>query len=125
MSEPPRADTAADFLARIERETVGGLQILLVLRIIAREKAVHGYALIRAMDDATGGRGLWKEGTIYPLLAHMEREGLVASQWGDPASGPRRKYYHLTPAGRQALRLAILSWKDTRSAMDQLLEEKA
>lgn len=112
---------AAEFLHRSERALVGGAQDLLVLRLLQREKALHGYALIRCLDDATGNRSLWKEGTIYPLLAVLEREGLVASRWGDPESGPRRKYYHLTPAGRQALRVLGLAWQDLKTTVDETL----
>ncbi|MEK6986451.1 MAG: PadR family transcriptional regulator [Candidatus Thermoplasmatota archaeon] len=117
-----KAGSSAAFLVKVERDLVGGLQHLLVLAVIKRQKAAHGYGIIRALDEATGGRGAWKEGTIYPLLATLEREGLVASRWGDPASGPRRKYYQLTPAGVQALRIAIATWNETRTAVDRLLE---
>jgi DNA-binding PadR family transcriptional regulator len=113
---------AAAFLAKVERDLVGGLQHLLVLAVIKRQKAAHGYGIIRALDEATGARGTWKEGTIYPLLATLEREGLVQSRWGDPDSGPRRKYYHLTPGGTQALRVAVATWNETRTAVDRLLE---
>jgi len=100
----------------------GGFQHLLVLQLLHKHQLLHGYGLIRAMDAATGQRSLWKEGTIYPLLASLEREGLVRSRWGEGEEGPRRKYYELTGAGRQALRLAKLTWKDLRAHLDSLLE---
>lgn len=112
---------SAAFIEKVERDLVGGLQHLLVLSVIEQEKAAHGYGIIRKMDEATGGRGLWKEGTIYPLLATLEKEGLVTSRWGDSQAAARRKYYQLTGPGRQALRLAKLTWQDMQDQVNQLL----
>ena len=112
-------------LLKLEREIAGGVQHLLLLRLIDQQGAAHGYGLIRGMDEVTGMRGLWKEGTIYPVLAAMEREGLVRSRWGAEEAGPRRKYYELTQAGRHALRLCALQWRELRDTMDRLLEAYA
>jgi PadR family transcriptional regulator, regulatory protein PadR len=84
--------TAADFLIKLERDLASGFLHLLVLAHVERIGPIHGYGLIKAMDDATGNKGLWKEGTVYPLLNQLEKEGLVRSRWGKGASGPRRKY---------------------------------
>jgi PadR family transcriptional regulator PadR len=43
--------------------------------------------------------GIFKEGTLYPALHKLEAEGLVESFWQASPSGPRRRYYRLTPAG--------------------------
>lgn len=113
---------AADYLVRVERDMTTGFLHPLVLLHVQRDGPIHGYALIKAME-ATTGRSLWKEGTVYPLLAHLEKEGLVESRWGTGTSGPRRKYHQITPAGRQVVRLAAVIWKDLRTNLDRLLEE--
>ena len=59
----------------------------------------YGYSLVRALT-ASGAVSL-KEGTIYPILARLNRDGLVRSEWVESDQGPPRKYYALTPAGRQ------------------------
>jgi DNA-binding PadR family transcriptional regulator len=120
-----RAPTTGDYLLKLERDMVGGFLHLLILQHLARHQVLHGYGLIKAMEEGTGGRGLWKEGTIYPLLAAMEAEGLVRSRWGVGEEGPRRKYYELTGAGRQVLRLAKAQWADLRAMLDALLEGTA
>jgi PadR family transcriptional regulator PadR len=121
----PQAPTTADYLQKLERDMVGGFLHLLILQHLSRHTVLHGYGLIKEMEAATGGRGLWKEGTIYPLLGAMEREGLVRSRWGQGEEGPRRKYYELTGAGRQMLRLAKAQWADLRAMLDALLEGHA
>ena len=59
----------------------------------------YGYSLVRALS-ASGSISL-KEGTIYPILARLDRDGLVRSEWVESDQGPPRKYYSLTLSGRQ------------------------
>jgi PadR family transcriptional regulator PadR len=59
----------------------------------------YGYSLIRVLSE--NGSISLKEGTIYPILARLGRDGLVRSEWVESDQGPPRKYYALTPAGRQ------------------------
>jgi PadR family transcriptional regulator PadR len=58
----------------------------------------YGYSLIRAMTAA--GVFDLKEGTIYPILSRLAKEGLVQTEWVESRQGPPRKYYSLTEAGR-------------------------
>lgn len=58
----------------------------------------YGYSLIKALT-AEGDLSL-KEGTIYPILQRMTRDGLVCSEWVESSQGPPRKYYRLTRQGR-------------------------
>lgn len=113
----------AEFLTRMERDMTTGFQHVLILATLRQHTVLHGYGLIRALEETTG-KGLWKEGTIYPVLAQMESEGIVKSRWGQGTSGPRRKYYELTAAGRTVLRLARMQWMELRQTLDKILEEK-
>jgi PadR family transcriptional regulator PadR len=58
----------------------------------------YGYSLVKALA-AAGGLSL-KEGTIYPILQRMTREGMVNAKWVESSQGPPRKYYRLTQLGR-------------------------
>ena len=58
----------------------------------------YGYSLVRNL--AGPGSVELKEGTIYPILARLAREGLVYSEWTESSQGPPRKYYSLTAGGR-------------------------
>ena len=57
----------------------------------------YGYSLVRALSE--GGITSLKEGTIYPILARLDRDGLVQTEWVESAQGPPRKYYAITPSG--------------------------
>lgn len=75
---------------------------ILELAVMAalHERSHYGYSLVRSLT-ATGAIEI-KEGTIYPILARLSREGLVSSHWVESSQGPPRKYYGLTGAGRLA-----------------------
>jgi PadR family transcriptional regulator, regulatory protein PadR len=60
----------------------------------------YGYSLVRGLTGS--GSIEIKEGTVYPILARLAREGLVSSDWVESSQGPPRKYYELTAAGRAA-----------------------
>lgn len=78
-----------------------------VLHVLAQGET-YGYAIAGRLADA--GFGAVKGGTLYPLLARFEDQGLVAVQWRAGDAGPGRKYYRLTTAGRQAWRTQTRDW---------------
>lgn len=110
-------------LERLERDMGTGLMQLLVLATVRRHGPIHGYALIKAMDAATGGRGWWKEGTVYPLLSRLEKQGVLRSHWGGSGPGARRKLYELTGNGRRVVDAAADRWGSLRDAVTSVLEE--
>ena len=59
----------------------------------------YGYSLIRVLSESSSIS--LKEGTIYPILGRLDRDGLVRSEWVESDQGPPRKYYTLTSSGRQ------------------------
>jgi len=76
-----------------------GILELAVMAALYRQTH-YGYSLVRGLagPDTAG----IKEGTVYPILARLAREGLVSSTWVESSQGPPRKYYELTQAGRAA-----------------------
>jgi PadR family transcriptional regulator PadR len=75
-----------------------GFLELCVLNALAGEER-YGYDLVKALAAAPGV-GV-TEGTLYPLLSRLRLQGLIESRLVESAEGPARKYYRLTPAGRQ------------------------
>ena len=83
---------------------------LLVLATLRRTGPVHGYGLIAALRDGSDGEFDLPEGTVYPALHRLERDGLVVSDWSTDTAR-RRRVYALTKDGRAALTEKRKSWQ--------------
>jgi PadR family transcriptional regulator PadR len=79
----------------------------------------YGFALVRTLGQAHGL--VTSEGTLYPLLTRLRREGLVETRWKESSSGPPRRYYRLTSHGHDALQEFVGEWQRFRDDVDQLL----
>ena len=77
-----------------------GLLEFLVLKIISAEK-VYAADILKQLASTEFAT---QEGTLYPLLSKMRREGLLDYEWKESEAGPPRKYYQLTAEGRKQLR---------------------
>lgn len=75
--------------------------------------------LVRVMGDLDGL--VTSEGTLYPLLSRLRREGLVATTWHESGVGPPRRYYRLTAAGEGSLRLFAEDWRRFSDTVDSLI----
>ncbi len=90
-----------------------------VLALLA-EGERYGFDLVRSLGDVDGM--VTSEGTIYPLLSRLRRDGLVASQWRESTQGPPRRYYQATDSGRSALAAFSSEWLRFRDAVDHFIE---
>ena len=63
------------------------------------------------------------EGTLYPLLMRLKNGGLLSYRWEESLSGPPRKYYKLTPVGKQYLKELKLSWTELVMAVNKTIEK--
>jgi len=101
------------------KEGTQGHLDLVLLGVLAGGPA-HGYAIISALKERTGGVLDLPEGSVYPALHRLEDIGLVASDWA-AAGGRRRRQYHLTPKGVKALHSQRADWSRLSGAIDAVL----
>jgi DNA-binding PadR family transcriptional regulator len=80
----------------------------------------HGYAVIASLREGSDGAFDLPEGTVYPALHKLERQGLVASRWTS-AAGRRRRVYQLTAAGQAALAARRQEWGAFSSSVQAVL----
>lgn len=90
-----------------------------VLALLAKDER-YGFDLVRALAEVDGM--VTSEGTIYPLLSRLRRDGLVDSTWRESTSGPPRRYYRLSPAGKTALQAFTHEWRRFRDAVDHFMK---
>jgi PadR family transcriptional regulator PadR len=89
-----------------------------VLAVMRREES-YAYEIVRVLSDAGGL--VTSEGTIYPLLSRLRRDGLVQTTWRESESGPPRRYYRLTSDGQRALDAFGRDWTRFRDSVDAVL----
>ena len=95
---------------------------LLVLATLRRTGAVHGYGLITALAEGSDGTFDLPEGTVYPALHRLEKEGLIVSEWNSDA-GRRRRVYSLTADGRESLKAKTTAWERLTSGVAAVLAQ--
>jgi PadR family transcriptional regulator len=81
----------------------------------------HGYGVLLRIQQITGGALLVEQGALYPALARLEHQGLLASEWGTSDNNRRAKYYRLTAAGRRRLKAETERWERLALAMSRAL----
>ena len=97
-----------------------GVLGLCVLALLARNDS-YAYEIASRLSDAIG----MGEGTIYPLMRRMQSDGLVETYMVESSSGPSRKYYRLTDAGRGALEAQTAEWRAFARAVESVLDGAA
>ena len=100
----------------------GTLDLLILKAVSLGEK--HGYGVLLRIEQMTGGALLIEQGALYPALYRLERQGLLAAEWGTSDNNRRAKFYRLTPAGRRRLREETAGWNRTVDAMTAALKAK-
>ncbi len=101
------------------KETQKGHVDLLLLSVLERDPA-HGYGLVEALRERSEGVFELAEGTIYPALYRLERQGLVASSW-DTVGGRKRRMYRLTARGGRELSRQRSEWRTYVQAVEAVV----
>jgi len=119
----PSTDSAADTLTRkFQRELGAGLTALVLLSTLADASAdLYGYEIARRLTIESGETSPFKQGALYPVLRNMSASGLLTSRVVPSYSGPPRRYYRITPLGREVLASWRDAWSATRSFVDAIV----
>src|SRR4029078_2315261 len=105
---------------RAQGELLKGSTPTLILAVLA-EAPRHGYAIAREIERRSEQVLSLGEGSLYPTLRHLEADGLVTSAWVPQPSGPARKVYSLSDAGRTELAARTRSWREFISAIEGVI----
>ena len=118
-------DEVEDFRAKLRKELRTGLISLLLMDVIERTgEEGYGYAIIKKLEEYSDGVFTFKEGTIYPILHSMQKQGLVSTLLKESPTGPARKCYTLTELGRKALRAGMEEWSELSTMAKRLLAKR-
>jgi len=97
----------------------GTLDTLILKTLVAGRR--HGYAVARAIEEATEEVIDIEEGSLYPALYRMERKGWLEAEWGVSELGRRAKFYRITPRGRKQLAAQTAEWARFSAAISRVL----
>lgn len=106
---------STDLFENLRLELRRGCLVLAVLAALRREQ--YGYTLRKEL----GEQGMEiDEGTLYPLLRRLERQGLLSSDWREEDSR-RKRFYRLSAEGKQMLRQLLAEWRRINSSLDEIV----
>jgi len=119
MSRP--GDTADPESADPRSDLLQGTLDLLVLRTLA-PGAMHGWGIAQRIQQVSGDVLQVQQGSLYPALHRLSRQGLIAAEWGTSENNRRAKFYRLTAAGERRMEAETAGWERFSLAVQRVLE---
>ncbi|MBE6595748.1 MAG: PadR family transcriptional regulator [Ruminococcaceae bacterium] len=107
---------------KISKELLKGSTSLMVLKVIA-QRDMYGYQIIGEIAARSNETFKLNEGTLYPILHALEKEGVLTSYRGESEIGRERKYYKITTAGKLQLTARMEEWAAFTDAVNGVLRE--
>lgn len=97
-------------MPKAKTDVLQGTLTLLVLKSLAAQGRMHGYAITAHIQRVSADLLRVEEGSLYPALHRMEQEGWVRAEWGTTEKNRQARFYALTAAGRKQLATEQESW---------------
>jgi PadR family transcriptional regulator, regulatory protein PadR len=107
-------------MARTQTDALRGSLDLLVLKTLSLGP-MHGWGIGQRLQQISDGALDVNQGSLYPALQRLEKDGLITSEWGTTDNNRRARYYALTVAGRRALGEEVESWRRFASGLEAVL----
>lgn len=102
-------------------DLVQGTLDLLILKTLAVEPK-HGWAIAKRIQQISNDVLKVQQGSLYPALYRLEKEGWVTAEWRETDTGREAKFYQLTKAGRAHLKKEVASWERLSSAVNLVIQ---
>jgi PadR family transcriptional regulator PadR len=106
--------------ARSQTDALRGSLDLLVLKTLSLAP-MHGWGISLRIQQISEGVLDVNQGSLYPALQRLEKEGLITSEWGTTDNNRRARYYRLTAAGRRTLDAELESWRRFAAGLELVL----
>ncbi|MDR3050205.1 MAG: PadR family transcriptional regulator [Oscillospiraceae bacterium] len=100
----------------------GHTESIILARLMGKDS--YGYEINKAVAAKTRNQYELKEATLYSAFRRLEAGGYIASYWGDAEQGARRRYYAITPLGRQCFAESLADWAQAKALIDSLLAQE-
>jgi len=103
----------------VSKELIGASAIPIVLSILEKRES-YGYEIMQQVKELSEEKIVWKEGSLYPVLHKLEKNGHIKSSWKMADNGRHRKYYSINKKGRKLLFDQMENWKVIQSILNEL-----
>lgn len=108
---------------KFQKEMNAGIASLVLLSVLQKSgEPMYGYQIAKLLEDYSGDASFMKQGALYPVLHSLENNGLLSSSVEPSISGPPRRYYEITPEGRETLIIWQGVWKEMKSFVDRAIK---
>lgn len=108
-------------MTSLPKDFVAASAAPIILGILSKADS-YGYAIIREVEDLSGGDMIWADGMLYPILHRLEQREWVEAYWGKAETGRKRKYYRITKAGAAELTTLRTNWDKVHRMLHSLDE---
>jgi PadR family transcriptional regulator, regulatory protein PadR len=108
---------------KFQKEMNAGIASLVLLSVLQKSnKPMYGYQIAKLLEEYSSDGTFMKQGALYPVLHSLESNGLLESKVEPSISGPPRRYYEITPEGRETLVIWQGVWKQMKSFVDKAIK---
>jgi PadR family transcriptional regulator PadR len=108
---------------KFQKELNSGTASLVLLGVLDRaNEPMYGYQIAKLIETHDESVRIMKQGALYPVLRSLENSGLLESHVDPSVTGPPRRYYKITKAGRETLKAWVDIWAQTKDFVDTILE---
>jgi PadR family transcriptional regulator PadR len=112
-------DEINEAIRKFQKELNGGTASLVLLGVLSKaQNPMYGYQIAKMIELQTKDVDIMKQGALYPVLRSLEATGLLQSEVEPSVSGPPRRYYKITEAGRKTLGKWVEIWNQTKQLVE-------
>jgi PadR family transcriptional regulator, regulatory protein PadR len=112
-------DEINEAIRKFQKELNGGTASLVLLGVLSKaQNPMYGYQIAKLIELQTKDVDIMKQGALYPVLRSLEATGLLQSEVEPSVSGPPRRYYKITEAGRKTLGKWVEIWNQTKQLVE-------
>ena len=105
------------------KDLAGASATPMILAILSKGDS-YGYAIIKRVQEVSQNQIAWTDGMLYPVLHRLEEGGFITSAWQVAEGNRKRKYYHITEAGRAECKQLKMQWDVVHHALNTLLDSE-
>lgn len=109
-------------MSKVSKELVGASTIPIILSILAKSDS-YGYEIMQQVKELSNDQIEWKEGSLYPVLHKLEKNGFIKSLWKMADNGRHRKYYAINKKGKRLLIEELDNWKMVDKILSKLRKD--